>query len=64
MDKIRYYGIKSNGTYSYWTYDHECVFSSARYDHNRDHHQSYADEYEWYTEVCEEYDVEPEQYED
>jgi hypothetical protein len=45
--------------YSYNSYDRQIVFSSesAR-------QRSYADEYDWFEEVCEEFGAEPEAYED
>ena len=56
----RYFGYTDNAQFCYWTYDREVVFSSEAGRQN----QSYQDEYEWFTSVCDECGYEPECYED
>lgn len=45
--------------YNYHSYDEGVIFSSES-----GRQRSYEDEYDWYIDACEEFDLEPEQYDD
>ena len=60
MKMPRYFVYESESHYSYYVYEDEKVFSSESGRDNR----SYEDEYDWFTEVCDECGYEPECYED
>lgn len=52
-----YYGYEENSQFTYQKYEDKVIYSSEK-------PRSYEDEYEWFIEICEACNYEPECYDD